>query len=137
LRDGAVWWTGNPRARSLTQSPAAPDAAPCGGPAAEPPRALQASPSQVLSTEAPRRWAGDPFYESDCQVHSPFLHWRTDSQPQVNLRRVGRGAESWCGDAKGDSADFANVVVLTEAGEPQFYLRLIAAYRFFWFSEGA
>ena len=39
--------------------------------------------------------------------------------------------------AKGDSADFANVFVLTEVGEPQFYLRLKMAYRFFWFSEGA
>ncbi len=36
-----------------------------------------------------------------------------------------------------ESSDFLNVDDLTELGEPQFYLRLIAAYRFFWFSEGA
>jgi hypothetical protein len=53
------------------------------------------------------------------------------------LRRLGRGQNHDVAIRKGDSADFQNVVDLTEAGEPRFYLRLIAAYRFFWFSEGA
>ena len=60
-----------------------------------------------------------------------------EPEPNACAGLGGRAGSLMWRLAKGDSADFKNIVDLTEAGEPRFYLRLIAAYRFFWFSEGA